>query len=389
MSQRSNVRALLSSVLMSGHVQMFIHFASLQNFAKSVLPILQTIRAREDGIIGTTMTDGPNSLNSNVPRIEAPLNSNNNDPSKVSNRSASQMPGYSRYDQERFRKEGNIWNAAFYLEPKRGTTKRERNKMIKHFIGIFLALETEGFQINTMGTYRGITLKSITEGAQPKAQNIPGSTAGSVVSMPINRMTNNNNNHSTSGYPTSQPNYNAPHMQQENIQPNANRKRTSRTPIIIIPAASTSLITMYNAKEILQDLRFISTEEKKNQGFKRENEVLVQRQKEGHSTTPYRVIDNPQKLTSEEWERVVAVFVQGPSWQFKEWPFAGPSEIFSKICAFHLKWDDMNLDQNVAKWAVNILGLSRTKRHLDRASLIKIWDTLDRYMMKHKPFLRF
>ena len=29
----------------------------------------------------------------------------------------------------------------------------------------------------------------------------------------------------------------------------------SRTPIIVIPAAMTSLITMYNAKDILQDLK--------------------------------------------------------------------------------------------------------------------------------------
>jgi len=36
------------------------------------------------------------------------------------------------------------------------------------------------------------------------------------------------------------------------VQPN---KRISRTPIIIIPAATTSLITMYNAKDVLQDLR--------------------------------------------------------------------------------------------------------------------------------------
>ena len=46
---------------------------------------------------------------------------------------------------------------------------------------------------------------------------------------------------------------------------------------------------------------------------------------------PYRVIDNPQKLTNADWERVVAVFVMGPAWQFKGWPWDGnPVEIFSK-----------------------------------------------------------
>jgi len=33
----------------------------------------------------------------------------------------------------------------------------------------------------------------------------------------------------------------------------------SRTPIIIIPAATTSLITMFNAKDILQDLKSVYT----------------------------------------------------------------------------------------------------------------------------------
>ena len=70
---------------------------------------------------------------------------------------------------------------------------------------------------------------------------------------------------------------------------------------------------MFNAKEILQDLRFASTDEMKAKagGQKRENELLIQRRKEGGLTVPYRVIDNPSKLTPADWDRVVAVFVMG------------------------------------------------------------------------------
>ncbi|GLH14067.1 Parafibromin [Gryllus bimaculatus] len=161
------------------------------------------------------------------------------------------------------------------------------------------------------------------------------------------------------------------------IVPQAN-KRVSRTPIIIIPAATTSLITMYNAKDVLQDLRYVSTENKKAMGAKRDNEILLQRRKEGGLTVPYRVIDNPQKLTNADWERVVAVFVMGPAWQFKGWPWDGnPVEIFSKICAFHVKYDEMRLDSNVGRWAVHVIELSRTKRHLDRAALMVFWEKLD------------
>ena len=47
--------------------------------------------------------------------------------------------------------------------------------------------------------------------------------------------------------------------------------------------------------------RFVSTEEKKSQGARRDNEVLIQRQKPGNLTVPYRIIDNPAKLSNDDW----------------------------------------------------------------------------------------
>ena len=41
---------------------------------------------------------------------------------------------------------------------------------------------------------------------------------------------------------------------------------------------------------LLQDLRFISTEDKKNRGGKRDNDLLIQRRKEGALTVPYRYL---------------------------------------------------------------------------------------------------
>ena len=37
--------------------------------------------------------------------------------------------------------------------------------------------------------------------------------------------------------------------------PQSSNKRVSRTPIIVIPAAPSSIISMYNVKELLKDLR--------------------------------------------------------------------------------------------------------------------------------------
>lgn len=242
-----------------------------------------------------------------------------------------------------------------------------------------------------MGTYHGMSLKSVTEGSiQQKKQQIAQMPPGRPKEIT----------------PTSH----------ARILPQSNsNKRPSRTPIIIIPATNNSLITMYNAKDILQDLKFITTDDKKSQGCARDNELLLQRRKDGNITVPYRVIDNPSKLSPQDWNRVVAVFVMGPAWQFKGWPWNGnPVEIFSQsnfffdfffnvdkvqlmklinglfsVCAFHLRYDEMKLDANVARWAVTVLNLSRTKRHLDRAVLMTFWERLDNYIMKNKPDLRF
>ncbi|XP_046675071.1 parafibromin-like [Homalodisca vitripennis] len=220
--------------------------------------------------------------------------------------------------------------------------------------------EANGFKINTMATYHKMSLKSVTEGDQHKKMPSPQTPHPEPILSPGLQL-------------SSQP-----------------IKRTSRTPIIIIPGANTSLITMYNAKDILQDFKFVTTEDKKKQGATRENDIFLQRRKNGALTVPYRVTDNPQKLAPGDWDRVVAVFVMGPTWQFKGWPWKGnPVEIFSKVCAFHLKYDEMLLEKNVAGWDVSIIQLSRSKRHLDRAALMVFWEKLDKHLMKNKPHLRF
>ena len=131
--------------------------------------------------------------------------------------------------------------------------------------------DTEGFKIDTTGTYAGKTLKSVMDAGGQKARAAP-TAPPQTVARPL-----------------------ATQPQQQQQQPQKGGKRQSKTPIIIIPAAPKSLITMFNAKDLLQDLRFITTEEKRGQGTKRENDVLIQRRKEGGFTVPYRVLDNPTR----------------------------------------------------------------------------------------------
>lgn len=44
----------------------------------------------------------------------------------------------------------------------------------------------------------------------------------------------------------------------------------------------------------------------------------------------YEVRDKPATLKADDWDRVVAVFVLGKEWQFKDWPYKDHVEIFNK-----------------------------------------------------------
>ena len=88
------------------------------------------------------------------------------------------------------------------------------------------------------------------------------------------------------------------------------------------------------------------------QGYRKQSEVTISRKRDlvemnalrGHAapvtenqivTVPYRIVDNPLRLERKDWERVVAVFVAGPAWQFKGWPGllpdGSPVNIFTKM----------------------------------------------------------
>ena len=111
----------------------------------------------------------------------------------------------------------------------------------------------------------------------------------------------------------------------------------SRTPIIIVPSATTSLITMLNVKTLLEEyklaecspirvcinpilIRFLPSEEMKRLGVKRQMDMVIQRRKP-HPTQPgqtvsipYRVTDSPMRLKPPEWWEVLYTVWLGNSW---------------------------------------------------------------------------
>ena len=48
-----------------------------------------------------------------------------------------------------------------------------------------------------------------------------------------------------------------------------------------------------------------------------------------------------------------------------------------------MKWKNAPLDKNVSKWNVQVIELSETSRHNDRAEVQRFWESIDQFVAKH------
>lgn len=94
------------------------------------------------------------------------------------------------------------------------------------------------------------------------------------------------------------------------------------------------------------------------------------------------MIDSTTKMSTKDWSRVVAVFVLGQAWQFKDWHWSSPVELFSNVRGFYLKYDDDALPAEVKSWNVKILTISKSKRHLDKTAALQFWNALDEFLLR-------
>jgi len=156
------------------------------------------------------------------------------------------------------------------------------------------------------------------------------------------------------------------------------------TQIIIVPAALTALLTMYNVKEFLEDGIFVPSMDKKNSGAIKESNITIERKKrddKSHTPVKYHVIDNVSKLSPKDWDRVAACFVLDNTWQFKNWKWTVPRDIFSHVKGYYLLYEEEKVPDNIKEWNVSHLRLSKQKQkqHMSHSAQVNFWEQLDRF----------
>lgn len=141
--------------------------------------------------------------------------------------------------------------------------------------------------------------------------------------------------------------------------------------IIIVPAGTAALLTLHNVKDFLSDSKYIPVADARARGPKPSSIRLE------HFGNQFEFIDNPARLALADWSRVLACFTLTSTWQFKGWKWETPLELFQHVLGFHVYFDDVALDSNVAGWNVTRLAISRNKRHLDATAVMAFWNRID------------
>lgn len=92
-------------------------------------------------------------------------------------------------------------------------------------------------------------------------------------------------------------------------------------------------------------------------------------------------------LSEPDWRRVVAVIVQGSSWQFKGWPFKDTVSTFANVRGFYVRYADEVPPQMIQSSDVKTLVLSQDKRYMDASVAKDFWHGLEKFLVTSKRAL--
>lgn len=172
-------------------------------------------------------------------------------------------------------------------------------------------------------------------------------------------------------------------------------KKANGKPIIIVPNAMTSPITLLNSIDFFQNSQYVPREVAVTRlTGPKPTSVFVKRpvsSRLGGGVMEYEIMDNPvRKLqSSADWDRIVAVIAQGAAWQFKGWRAGGkrdaePVDIFSNSFGYFIGFEGAPIPKDLQGWSVKQGFLSRDKRGLDSIVYSSFWNALDEWMSVHK-----
>ncbi|POR31464.1 Cell division control protein 73 [Tolypocladium paradoxum] len=170
-----------------------------------------------------------------------------------------------------------------------------------------------------------------------------------------------------------------------------NPKGPSRRPdpIILLSPSASSLVRMSNARSFLEDGKFVPPDA----AASTVSMLHVQRTMRGvDPNRPMRfiLVEGSEQFKPEYWNRIVAVFTTGQTWQFKNYKWSSPNDLFKHTLGVFVGWRGEQAPDNVRSWGHRVLstGVDRWRggdgqdasRFRDKEVVEQIWKTIEMNM---------
>lgn len=105
-------------------------------------------------------------------------------------------------------------------------------------------------------------------------------------------------------------------------------------PIILLSPSASSLLRMSNVKSFLENGRYMPPDHNATSSMLHVSRMM----KDIDPSRPMRfiLVEGPEQFKPEYWNRVVAVFTTGQAWQFKNYRWSNPTELFRHVAGVYL-----------------------------------------------------
>lgn len=165
---------------------------------------------------------------------------------------------------------------------------------------------------------------------------------------------------------------------------NGSSNTAKKQPIIIVSPATTALVSLVNIKEFLEDGKFVdpnqTTTRRPSNGvltLTHPSEKLITM---GHH---FMVVDNVEVFTKPEyWDRVVAIFITGQTWQFAKYKYSKPEELFQKYAGYFVSYQGDVVPKQIKDWNINEIKVDRgDKRFRDKMVVRDFWIDIEKILI--------
>jgi parafibromin len=161
-------------------------------------------------------------------------------------------------------------------------------------------------------------------------------------------------------------------------------------PIILLSPSASSLLRMSNVKSFLEGGRYEPPDSSSTSTMLHLSRIM----KDIDPNRPMRfiLVEGPEQFKPEYWNRVVAVFTTGQAWQFKNYRWSNPSELFKHVLGIYVGWRGDQLPESIRGFGHRVLPCqvekwrdpgatgAETGRWRDREVVEAIWKGIENNM---------